>query len=89
MERIIIRHKNSVLRVHISEDNTTIFNSYRIKNLSDMKAIIHHIRKRFSNNMSIHKRSINSMIHEWRVHNLLYSFGIEKDRTKSVDLNIG
>lgn len=28
------------------------------------------------------------MVNEWSVHNLLYSLGIQKDRTKDVDLNI-
>lgn len=28
-----------------------------------------------------------NLINEWRAHNLLYKLGIEKDRTKSVDLN--
>lgn len=87
MKKLIIRYKCYVLRVHTSENNTTILNSYRIKNLSDMKAIIEHIKKRSSKDMAINKRSVSGMIYEWRTHNLLYSLGIEKDRTKSVDLN--
>lgn len=39
--------------------------------------------------MAIHRRSISSMIKEWRVHNLLYSLNIQRDRTGSVDLNTG
>lgn len=27
-------------------------------------------------------------MNEWRAHNLLYSMGIEKERTRSVDLSI-
>ena len=39
--------------------------------------------------MAIHRRSVSSMIKEWRVHNLLYSLNIQRDRTGSVDLNTG
>lgn len=39
--------------------------------------------------LAINKRSNFSMINEWRVHNLLYSLNIQRDRTRSVDLNIG
>ena len=37
---------------------------------------------------AIHKRGIWSMTHEWRAHNLLYSLGIKRDRTKDVDLDV-
>lgn len=89
MKKIIIEYKNFILKVHISEDNTTILNSYVVKRTSDMEYILHKIKANASNKYAINKRGIPSMIREWRVHNLLYSIGLFKTRTKDVDLNIG
>lgn len=89
MERLIVRYKDFILKAHASEYNTTIFGSHQVKSRTDMKSVINYIRDNVSNVCSIHKRSISSMIHEWRVHNLLYSLGILRDRVKDVDLNIG
>lgn len=36
----------------------------------------------------IHRRTMFSLINEWRVHNLLYELNIERDRTESVDLDV-
>lgn len=54
-----------------------------------MKEILELIKAEASAEMAINKRNIFSMIYEWRTHNLLYTLGIAKDRTGSVDLNIG
>lgn len=89
MKKIIVTHKNFVLKVHISEDNTTIFDSYQVKSPLDMESIIYYIKREASDDMAINKRNISSMIYEWRTHNLLYSLGILRDRVKSVDLNTG
>lgn len=37
-------------------------------------------------NLAVNKRSVSSMINEWRTHNLLYLFNIKRDRTDTVDL---
>lgn len=88
MKKVIIRHLDRALKVHISEDNTTIFDSYKVKSIWDMRSIIYRIKVEASDTMSVNKRSVSSMIHEWRTHNLLYTLGIMKNRTGSVDLNI-
>lgn len=88
MKKLIIRYKDFILKVHSSECNTTIFDSYRVKSPCDMESIIYCIKSRVPNGYAIDKRGISSMIHEWRVHNLLYSLGILKSRVKDVDLNI-
>lgn len=56
-----------------------------------MKKILYRIKDKVKEDktLAIHNRSVSSMVNEWRVHNLIYSLGIFKDRTKSVDLNIG
>ena len=89
MKKIIVRHKDFILKVHASEDNTTIFDSYKVKSPWDMKSIIYCIKAEASDKMAINKRNISSMIYEWRTHNLLYALGIMRDRVKSVDLNTG
>lgn len=53
-----------------------------------MKNILESIKKEVSTDMAINKRSIKGMVREWRVHNLLYSLNIMKDRTGTVDLEI-
>ena len=90
MERIIVRYKDNSLKVNVSKDNTCILDSYTVKGIEDMKGILTEIRHEVSeNDMAIHNRSIFSMINEWRVHNLLYSLNIQRNRTRSVNLNTG
>lgn len=87
MKKIIVTHKNFVLKVHISEDNTTIFDSYQVKSPWDMKSILYYIKAKTTDEYAVNKRSVSGMIYEWRVHNLLYGLGLLKSRTKDVDLN--
>lgn len=90
MRKIYIAYKPFVLKVHLSEACTTIIDSYLVTSRKDMKEVLRVIKTDVEDDkaLAIHKRSLSSMIEEWRVHNLLYSLGIERDRTKSVDLNI-
>lgn len=87
MKKLIIRHKDFILKVHATENNTTIFDSHQVKSPWDMESIIYYIKAETSAEYAINKRNISSMIYEWRVHNLLYSLGILKSRVKDVDLN--
>lgn len=89
MKKLIVRHKDFALKAHTSMTNTLILDSYLVKSKRDMKAILEIIKSNVSNRYAIHKRSISGMVHEWRVHNLLYSLGIQREETKDVDLNIG
>ena len=89
MKKLIIRHKDFILRVHASENNTIIFDSHLVKSPWDMESIIYYIKAETSDDYAVNKRNISSMIYEWRVHNLLYSLDILKDRVKDVDLNVG
>lgn len=88
MKKIIIRYKDFILKVYLSKDNTTILDSYKVSSPKDMKSIIYHIREQVTDDIAINIRSVSSMIYEWRVHNLLYTLGIMRARTSSVDLNI-
>ena len=40
-----------------------------------------------TNTVFAYKRTIGSWLREWRAHNVLYKWGYQPDRTKSVDLN--
>lgn len=87
MNNIIIEYKDLVVKLNLSESCTSIIDSYRIKKIKDMKNIINMVREQNSDpNLCINKRKIFGMITEWRSHNLLYALGIQRERTKTVDL---
>ena len=89
MKRLIIKHKGTDLKIKSSRNNTCISDSYKIKNIESMQDLLYLIRGEIKDKKAaIHKRGIWSMTHEWRAHNLLYSLGIKRDRTKDVDLDI-
>lgn len=86
MENIIVTCFGKAYKVHVSDSLLTIEDSYRVKDPKDMKRILERIRSRATGKTILDKRSIDSMIKEWKCHNLLYTFGLFKSRTKSVDL---
>lgn len=70
----------------ISDNNICIINSYRYKSKIEMKEILFYLKTLHPDNI-VFTRSINSLIREWRSHNLLYKLGIARKRTKDVDLD--
>lgn len=70
----------------ITENNVHIENSAIVTSKSEMKELLYAIQHKHSE-CNTFKRSYNSLIAEWRAHNRLYRLGIEKNRTRSVDLN--
>lgn len=54
-----------------------------------MKNILEQIKSLYENehNEVLDNRSIRSMIWEWKSHNLVYSLGLFRDRTRTVDIN--
>lgn len=89
MKKVIIEYNQYFIKVHLTESNTSILDSYRIKSISDMINVLKKIRETCDDSYAIHKRNIFSMVNEWRAHNLLYSLHIKRDRTGSVDLDTG
>lgn len=76
------------LRVDCTEDNTHIESSYKIKKIGAMRALLEsHRDSPVYSGMAITKRSVSSMIMEWRAHNLLHALGVARSRTESVDLD--
>lgn len=53
-----------------------------------MKSVLQKIRIEAFKDSAVHKRGISDMIHEWRAHNLLYTLGIKRSRTGTVDLDL-
>lgn len=87
MKQLEISYQGFLLKVNSNEWNTQIVDSYKVKNRKDMKAILALIRAKVPTTDAVNRLNINSMIREWRAHNLLYSLNIQKSRTRDVDLN--
>lgn len=72
--------------------NTQIIDSYEIKSIKGMKSIINKIKNQLietdHSDFAVFNRTLTGMIIEWRAHNLLYSLGIYKNKTKNVDLDL-
>lgn len=84
---MFIEYNGMEFEVWPSKINTTIFNSYLITSMKDMKNILNLIREKVTYECAVHTLSINEMIKEWRVHNLFYCLGICKERVQHVDFN--
>ena len=69
--------------IDIYDDYVTIWNSYKITNLSHMKEVIETIRQ-YSR---IYNRTDFQLLSEWRGHNLLYDLNYETVKTKDVNFN--
>ena len=71
-----------ICKIH-SNNNATIFNSYKIKRYKHMKEVLECI--------DVYREKsclpIWYQICEWKTHNLLYDLNIKRDRTKDFDIN--
>ena len=45
MKKVIIEYNQYIIKVHLTEDNTSIIDSYRVKSISDMINVLKEIRK--------------------------------------------
>lgn len=81
-------------KIIILPNVTSIENSFQIRNIKEMKTIINTAKTiskgchRRYKEYAIHVRTMFGMICEWRAHNLLWSLGIKRERTKHVDLEL-
>lgn len=73
--------------VIISQNDLIIIDSYKIKSIKNMKYVINSTREKCDESYVIHKRSMYSLVNEWRTHNLLYDLHIKREQTKDVDLD--
>lgn len=70
----------------VSETCIRIENSYMCKNIDEMYNILNYLKGLFPDSL-VFKRSLKSLIREWKSHNFLYKMGLYKSRTKDVDLD--
>lgn len=77
--------KNEELSIKYSDENTTIVNSYLLKDdeLNDIALSL--MQEREKRGLEV-TRSLQSYKAEIKVHNILYYLGIAPNRTKSADL---
>ena len=71
----------------VAKNNVKIVDSYKICKRADMEAIVKLIRAEAQKLGFKYKRSNTSWVTEWRAHNYMYDKGLERSRTKSVDLS--
>ena len=68
--------------------NTHINDSCKVKSKEDMRQYLQAVRDEASPEMAICQRDLESMVREWRSHNLFYNFHVFRSRTKDVDLEL-
>jgi len=64
-----------------------VYDSYKISKEDVQREVIKQLFKHEEKKPSKWKRTENSLVNEWYAHNLLYSFGYKKERTKDVDFD--
>ena len=72
----------------VTPTNTHINDSCKVKSKEDMRQYLQAVRDEASPEMAICQRDLESMVHEWRSHNLFYNFHVFRSRTKDVDLEL-
>jgi len=73
-------------RVVLSYQNTHIYDSYQIRSKEDIRKFLEQIREQCSPDLAIAVRTIDSLVCEWRSHNIFYYLHVFRSRTKDVDL---
>lgn len=73
------------MQVDYRETYTKVYNSYKYSNEEIEQAVEEIMQKRKELGLSV-TRTKSSYISEWKSHNRLYRLGIQRSRTKDVDL---
>lgn len=79
--------QNNRLIITFSKENIQIKDSYLIKSDGDKEQIIDMMMGSEDFKNQNYTRSKKSYLREWKAHNFLYSWGIQKQRTKDVDFS--
>jgi Tfp pilus assembly protein PilP len=72
----------------VTPTNTHILDSCKVKSKEDIRQYLQAVRDEASPEMAICQRDLESMVREWRSHNLFYNFHVFRSRTKDVDLEL-
>lgn len=73
------------MQVDYRETYTKVYNSYKYSNEEIEQAVEEIMQKRKELGLSV-TRTKSSYISEWKSHNRLYRLGVQRSRTKDVDL---
>ena len=73
------------MQVDYRETYTKVYNSYKYSNEEIEQAVEEIMQKRKELGLPV-TRTKSSYISEWKSHNRLYRLGIQRSRTKDVDL---
>ena len=73
------------MRVDYRETYTKVYDSYKYSNSEIEQAVEEIMQKRKELGLPV-TRTKSSYISEWKSHNRLYKLGIQRSRTKDVDL---
>ena len=68
--------------------NTHILDSATVRSKEDMRMFLEQVRSQSSPDMAVCRRDLESMVREWRSHNLFYQLHVFRSRTKDVDLEL-
>ncbi|MBQ6771497.1 MAG: hypothetical protein IJP44_11050 [Bacteroidales bacterium] len=71
----------------LTPNNTHILNSYLVKSKAEMRDYLRRLRDVAAEN-AVNRRDMESMVREWRSHNLFYFLHVFRSRTKDVDLEL-
>lgn len=80
-------HNGKEITYDICEKNIRINDSYKIKAKSGMIEILTRICADATYKGYTYTRTLKSWLREWQAHNVLYTLGVARKRTGSVDLN--
>lgn len=76
---------NYDLSCSLSKTNLHIKDSYKIKDPKEKEEVILHLLEL---EPDYERRNVPSLIREWKAHNILYKWGMFKDSTRDVDLDV-
>lgn len=68
--------------------NTHILDSASVKSKENMREFLLKVRAQSAPDMAVCRRDLESMVREWRSHNLFYQLHVFRSRTKDVDLEL-
>lgn len=75
------------LSVTFDKNNIHIQDSYKVTTTESMKFILQLVKYTTSNRDIVYKRIMKSWLREWKAHNILYKFNIQRSRSQHTDLS--
>lgn len=78
----------SVSNAITTPTNTHILDSASVKSKEEMRLFLQKVRDQSTPDMAVCRRDLESMVREWRSHNLFYQLHVFRSRTKDVDLEL-